>query len=148
MGNCDSCNSKLSIAQTDLQACKANLSTAQTDVQARTAERDACVTNCEKTKNMFYSRFTPQIGQPVPELCRTVFNTVPAPYWTAFYGPKCVSSAYLQPYESLGMSDNSVCADVQYDGFTYFPCTGPKPDESTVAELVKNNPQYAGLSVL
>lgn len=109
---------------------------------------NVCITNGEQSSNMFYARYKHPSGQPIPELCKTVFNTGPAPYEKAFFGPICVASAFLAPDKSLGMSDNPACANMQYDGFTYFPCTGPKPNESAVAELAQQNPSYPDLSVV
>lgn len=124
--------------QSDLDDCRISSIKVQSDLSA-------CVTNGEKSSNMFYARYNLQSGQPIPDLCRTVFKTEPAPEETALYGPICVSDAYLDPDKRLDMSSNPVCHNMQPDGFTYFPCTGPKPDESTIQE---NASSYPGLSVL
>jgi hypothetical protein len=146
--NFQACNVDLGAARSSFSLLSASFENLQASSGKVQSELDACVTNCEKSKNLFYARYKHPSGQPIPKMCETVFNTTPAPYPVAFNGPKCVFSAFLAPDESLGMSDNPACATMQYDGFTYFPCAGPKPDESKVAELVQNNPSYPGLSVV
>lgn len=107
---------------------------------------NVCVTNGEKSNNMFYARYK---GDKT-NLCE-MFGAVPAPYQTAFNGPRCVDPAFVMSsdgtIESLNMLNNPVCHNTQPDGFTYFPCIGTKPDESTVAEFA-GNPLFPGLSVV